>query len=144
MIYKLGNDTGQYLYRLNPFTPKSDRFQIFPCSLTSSITSHSMENLAFHSFTQMQDYYTSNSHYLTYTLLFKRLWECTFWTWEWKGKGARRTVMYLPLLICIFLLSAHCCGTCHITQERIQQNLLPVSLQEIEWVRASQPVMTIL
>ena len=30
-----------------------------------------MENLAFHSFTQMQDSYTSNSHYLTYTLLFK-------------------------------------------------------------------------
>ena len=27
---------------------------------------------------------TSNSHYLTYTCLFKRLWECTFWTWEWK------------------------------------------------------------
>ena len=30
--------------------------------------------------------------YLTYTLIFKRLWECTFWTWEWKGRlGSRIT-----------------------------------------------------
>ena len=57
----------------------------FPCSLASNNTSHSMENSTFHSFTQMQDYYTSNSHYITCILLFKRLWECTFWTWEWKG-----------------------------------------------------------
>ena len=28
--------------------------------------------------------------YLTYTFLFKRLGECTFWAWEWKGYVARR------------------------------------------------------
>ena len=28
----------------------------------------------------MKDGYTTNSHYLTYTFLFKRLGECTFWT----------------------------------------------------------------
>ena len=32
----------------NPFTPKSDQFQLSPYSLTWNITSHSMENLAFH------------------------------------------------------------------------------------------------
>ena len=37
--------------QFNPFTPMSDQLHISPCSLTRSITSHSMENinLAFHS-----------------------------------------------------------------------------------------------
>ena len=52
----------------------------FACSLTTNITSHSMENLAFHSFTQTKDNNTTNSHYLPCTFLFKRLGECTFWT----------------------------------------------------------------
>ena len=39
-----------------------------------------MENLAFHSFTQMKGDYTTNSHHLPYTLLFKRLGECPFLT----------------------------------------------------------------
>ena len=43
----------------------------FPCNLSRSITSHSMENLAFHSFTKMKDDYTSNSHNLTYTFPLK-------------------------------------------------------------------------
>ena len=30
-------------------TPKSDQISNFPCSLTRSITSHSMKNVAFHS-----------------------------------------------------------------------------------------------
>ena len=34
---------------------------------------------------QMKDYYTTNSHYLTYTFLFELFWECNFWTWEWMG-----------------------------------------------------------
>ena len=32
-----------------------------------------MENSAFHSFTQMQDYYTFNSHYLTYTIALQKV-----------------------------------------------------------------------
>ena len=35
--------------------------------------------------TQMEDYYTTNSHYPAYTFLFKRMGECTFWTWRVKG-----------------------------------------------------------
>ena len=30
----------------------------------------------------MKDEYTTNSHYLTYTSLLKRLGECSFWTWR--------------------------------------------------------------
>ena len=36
-----------------------------------------MRNWAFQ-VTQINDYHTTNSHYLTYALLFKRLGECTF------------------------------------------------------------------
>ena len=32
---------------INPFTPKNDLFQNFPCSLTRNITPHSMKNLVF-------------------------------------------------------------------------------------------------
>ena len=39
----------------------------FSSSLTRNITSHSKENLAFHSNTEMKNDYTTNSHYLTYT-----------------------------------------------------------------------------
>ena len=53
---------------LEPFHSQEWSMSNFPCSLTSNITSHTMENSAFHSFTQMQDYYTFNSHYLTYTI----------------------------------------------------------------------------
>ena len=36
------------------------------------------EELGFSSLTQMKDDYTTNSHFLNYTFLFKRLGECTF------------------------------------------------------------------
>ena len=39
------------------------------------------QELGFPSLTQMKDDYTVNSHYLTYTFLFKRLGECPFWTY---------------------------------------------------------------
>ena len=57
----------------------------FSCSLTSHIISHSMENLAFHSLLRLKDDSCTSSHYLTYTFLLKRLGECTFWAWDWKG-----------------------------------------------------------
>ena len=51
-----------------PFHSQEWSMSNFPCGLTRNITSHSGENLAFHS----QDDYTTNSHYLTHTLLSKR------------------------------------------------------------------------
>ena len=53
---------------LDPFTSKSDQ------CLKFSLQHH-----------QMEYDYTTNSHHLIYTFLSKRLGECTFWTWEWKG-----------------------------------------------------------
>ena len=57
----------------------------FSCSLTRNITSHSKENLAFHSLLRwkmiiIQILATPLMHFL-----FKRLGECTFWAQEWKG-----------------------------------------------------------
>ena len=56
----------------------------FSCSLTSNITSNSMENLACDSLLRRWKI-INHSHYLTNTYLFKRLGEWTFWAWEWKG-----------------------------------------------------------
>ena len=58
--------------RVNPFTgTKSD--QISPEASQEILHhTHSMKNLAFHSNTHMKDDYTTNSHYLTYMLLFRK------------------------------------------------------------------------
>ena len=47
---------------LNPFTPESDQFQISP----PEILHHTYEELGLALLTQIKDYYTINSHYLTY------------------------------------------------------------------------------
>ena len=48
----------------NPFTPKSDQFQISPAA-SPEILHHTVW------LTQMKDDYTTHSHYVTYTFLFK-------------------------------------------------------------------------
>ena len=71
---------------INTFTPKTDQFQISPAaSPCSNIISHSMKNLAF----QMKGAYTTNSHYITYTFLFKRLGECNFLILGMTGLNAK-------------------------------------------------------
>ena len=57
-----------------PFHSQEWSISNFPCSLTRNIASHSMENLTFHKLTQMKDDYTTNSHCITCTCLFKG-WE---------------------------------------------------------------------
>ena len=57
----------------------------FSCSRTRNVTSHSMENLAFHSLLRWKMIIIPNSHYVTYTFLFKRLGECTFYNSGVKG-----------------------------------------------------------
>ena len=47
-----------------------------------------MENLVFHSLLRWKMIYDTNSHYLTYTFLFRKDRRVTFLTWEWKGKSA--------------------------------------------------------
>ena len=70
-----------------PFTPaKSDQFQHSPAASPVILHHRSMENSAFHSLLKMKGDYTTNSHYLGYTVSVKG-WEwCAFWTWEWKVK----------------------------------------------------------
>ena len=70
-----------------PFNSHSQEWSIsnFSCSLTRNITSHRMENWAFHSLLRSKliiiPILTSSLAYF----LFKRLGEYTFWTWKWKG-----------------------------------------------------------
>ena len=72
---------GAKKFTKKPLLNRSDRHSMrlgwsisnFPCSLTRNITTHSIENVAFHRFTQRKDDFATNSHYLTYTFLFKRL-----------------------------------------------------------------------
>ena len=43
------HENSQWFRRWQPFTPKSDQYEISPTASRSNMTSHSMENLAFHS-----------------------------------------------------------------------------------------------
>ena len=56
-----------------PFHSQDLSISNFPCKLTRNITSHSMENLAFHSFLSKDEYTTMNSHCLTHTFLFRKV-----------------------------------------------------------------------
>ena len=73
------------VYTTVPFHSQEWSISNFPCSLTRNITSHSMENLAFHSslirwkMTILPILTTSLN-----TLLFKWLREIMFWNWEWQ------------------------------------------------------------
>ena len=65
---------------------KSDQVQKFPCSLARNTTSHSMENLAFHSLLRWGWLYYY-SHCFNYALHLRRLHGRMYFfsTWEWKG-----------------------------------------------------------
>ena len=71
--------------RVYPFHSREWWSSNFSWSLTSNITSHSMKNVAFQSWLRWKTIVLRNSHCITYTFLYKRLGEYTFWTWEWKG-----------------------------------------------------------
>ena len=68
----------------SPSTPKSDLFQTSPAAAPEMYTSHNTKDLAFHNLLRWKMIILSNSHYLTYTFLFKRLGEWTFVIQEWK------------------------------------------------------------
>ena len=55
-----------------------------PHSLTRNITSHSMKNLAFHSWLRWEMIILLILTTSFITFLFRRLGRCTFWTWGWK------------------------------------------------------------
>ena len=74
-------------YELTLSLPRVISFKFAPsASPDNYITiTHSMKNLTFHSFIRWKMTITINSHYLLHTIIFKRLGEYTFRTWEWKG-----------------------------------------------------------
>ena len=57
----------------------------FPCSLTRNMTSHSMENLTFHSLLRWKVIILQILATSLIQSLFERLGEYTFWAQEWKG-----------------------------------------------------------
>ena len=65
-------------YRTLPFHYQEWIISNLPCSLNRNITAHSMKNLTFHSLLRWNMIIPTNSHYLTYTFLYKKLRECTF------------------------------------------------------------------
>ena len=69
----------------HPFTPNSDQCQISPAA-SSEILHHTVWRTWL--FIACSDerwwYYLFSLHHLAF--LFKRLGECTFWTWEWNSK----------------------------------------------------------
>ena len=68
----------------NPFTPEWSMSK-FPCSLTRNMTSHSMENLTFHSLLRWKVIILQILATSVIQSLFERLGEYTFWAQEWKG-----------------------------------------------------------
>ena len=71
-------------YLLTPSSPRVINFT-FLLEPQQKYFPTQFEELGFSQLTQLKDDHTNNSHYLTYTFLFKRLGERTLWTWEWKG-----------------------------------------------------------
>ena len=72
-----------YNYILNPFSPKSDQLQISPAASPQILHHPLWRTWLF--IVYMKNDYTANSHYLTYTFLFRRLEECTFFNLGVKG-----------------------------------------------------------
>ena len=82
--YTTNSHSLTYTFSL-PFHSQEWSISNFSCSLTRNITSHSMENLAFHSLLRWKMIILP---ILTPSLIhfsLGRLGECNFWTREWKG-----------------------------------------------------------
>ena len=69
---------------VNPFTPEWSMSK-FPCSLTRNMTSHSMENLTFHSLLRWKVVIIQILATSLIQSLLERLGEYTFLAQEWKG-----------------------------------------------------------
>ena len=88
--------TAELLSRQKPFTQSISRCKLtlsllrvinikFPLQPPRNITSHSMENLTFHSLFRWEMIILQILTASLIQLLLKRLRECTFWAQEWKG-----------------------------------------------------------
>ena len=80
----------------------------FPCSLTRNMTSHSMENLTFHSLLRWKVIILQILATSPIQSLFERLGEYTFWAQEWKGCKLLIDVRVCPAL------RRFCTSVCHV------------------------------
>ena len=72
--------------KINPFSPKSDQFQISPAA-SPVILHHILWRIRlFIALLRCKIIILPILTTSLILLLFKRLWECTFWTWDWKGQ----------------------------------------------------------
>ena len=74
------------LMNVNAFHSREWSMSNFSCSLTRNITSHSKENLAFHSLLRWKMIIIQILATSLIQSLFERLGEYTFWAQEWKGE----------------------------------------------------------
>ena len=79
----------------NPFTPKSDQFQISPAASPAILHHTVYKELGFSWRTQMEDDYTTNSHYITYTFLFRKVGRMYFLNLGVKGIRGPQVAMLL-------------------------------------------------
>ena len=63
----------------------TDQFKISPAASPGILHHTVWRTWLFIAYYRLKMIITSNSHYLIYTFLFKRLGECPFWTSEWKS-----------------------------------------------------------
>ena len=86
-----------------PFHSQEWSISNFSCSLTKYTTSHSLENVAFHSLLiwEMIILPILTTSYIRYSL--GRLGECTFWTWEWKGYRQHNTRVRIHKRRCLHI-----------------------------------------
>ena len=90
----------------------------FPCSRTRNMTSHSMENLTFHSLLRWKVIILQILVTSLIQSLFERLGEYTFWAQEWKGKGVKECT-YLGRERGIITLDSHTVWACMATLFRV-------------------------
>ena len=83
---------------INPFTPKSDQYQISPAALPEILCHTVWRTWPFIALLRWKMIITP---ILTTSLIrvsLGRLGECTFWTWEWKGSPK------------LYIISVWCCN----------------------------------
>ena len=76
-------------------------FLNFPCSLIRNITSHNMKNLAFHRLPEWKLIVHTNSHYLAYVFLFRKVGRMYFLNLRVKGLTDK------PATCCVYVGITH-------------------------------------
>ena len=105
----------------------------FPCSLTRNITSHSKENLTFHSLLRWKVIILQILATSLIQSLFERLGEDNFWAQEWKGRVGKQghfvaatllTWRHVSQTVDSFCHARNICGGHNNVSENLQEHFL--------------------